>query len=74
MFVDDKLNNSLGTKEEFNTYFTYLLHHFYYNERIGKYDDAFIKLVQMAILASNKAKNKNEILESTPHSIDVFRY
>lgn len=72
LFVDDKLNNSLGTKEEFNTYFTYLLHHFYYNERIGKYDDAFIKLVQMAILASNKAKNKNEILESTPHSIDVF--
>lgn len=72
LFVEDKLNNSLGTKEEFITYFTYLIHHFYYNELIGKYDDAFINLVQIVILTSNKAKNKNKILESNPHSIDVF--
>lgn len=72
IFLEDKLNNSLGTKEEFSTYFTYLVHYFYYNEHIGKYDDAFIKLVQMAILASNKAKDKNKILESTPHSADVL--
>ena len=72
LFLDNKLNKSLGTQNEFRTYFLYIVHHFYYNEEMGRYDDAFIKLVQMAVLASNKAEDKDNILESSLYATDVL--
>ena len=72
LFIEDKLNKSLGTKNEFHTYFISIVHYFYYNMEFDKFDDAFVNLVQMAILASNKSKDKNDILLSNPHSIDIF--
>ena len=72
IFIEDKLNKSLGSENEFDTYFKYLLHYIFYYQSVERYDDAFVKTIQIAILASNKAKNKKNILESSPHSIDVF--
>lgn len=42
LFLDDKLNNSLGTKDEFDEYLSYLIHYGFYNIDIERYDDAFI--------------------------------
>ena len=54
LFLDNKLNKSLGTKKEFKTYFDYLIHYFYYNKENGNYDDAFVNLISLAVLHSNK--------------------
>ena len=35
-----------------------MVHYFYYYESMAKFDDAFVKLVQMTILASNKVEDK----------------
>ena len=71
LFLDDKLNNSVGTKKEFDEYLSYLVHDAFYNVDIKKYDDAFVKLAQLSILASNRSKDKNDILFSNPHGIDI---
>ena len=70
-FLNDKFNKSLGTDEEFHTYFIELIHYFYYSQENNRFDDAFVKLVQMAILASNRSSDKENILMSNPHSIDI---
>lgn len=72
LFLDDKLNNSLGTKDEFDEYLSYLIHYGFYNIDIERYDDAFIKLAQLSVLASNRSKDKNDILSSNPHGIDIW--
>ena len=72
LFAEEELGKVLGTEKEFTSYLNYLLHYLYYYKDTGKYDEAFIKLIQLAILVSNKSKNKKKILESNPHSIDVF--
>ena len=69
--LDDKLNNSVGTKKEFDEYLSYLVHDAFYNVDIKKYDDAFVKLAQLSILASNRSKDKNDVLFSNPHGIDI---
>ncbi len=71
LFLEDKLNNSLSTKKEFDGYMSYLIHYGFYNAETEKYDDAFVKLAQLSILASNRSKNKNDILYSNPHRIDI---
>ncbi len=72
LFLEDKLNNSLGTKNEFDEYLSYLIHYSLYNVDVGRYDDAFIKLAQLSILASNESRNKNEILLSNPFLPDIW--
>ncbi len=71
LFLDDKLNKSLGTEKEFDGYRSYLIQYGFYNAETEKYDDAFVKLAQLSILASNRSKDKNDILFSNPHSIDI---
>ena len=71
LFLEDKLNNSLGTENEFEEYMSYLIHYNLYNLDMERYDDTFVKLAQASILISNKSENKNEILSSSPYSLDV---
>ena len=71
LFLDDKLNKSLGTEKEFDGYRSYLIQYGFYNAETEKYDDAFVKLAQLSILASNRSKDKKDILFSNPHSIDI---
>ncbi len=72
MFLDDKLNRAIGSEDEFDTYFLYLIHYFYRYRDDDRYDDAFIKLVQMAILVSNKSTDENSLLYSNPRSLDIY--
>ena len=71
LFLDNKLNKSAGTKKEFKTYFDYLIHYFYYNKENGNYDGAFVNLIRLAVLYSNKYDNKKKILFSNPIPTDV---
>lgn len=72
LYLDNLLNKSLDTPQEYDTFFEYLINYHYYYADVNEYDKAFIKLIQMSILASNKSKDKNKILESNPHAIDIF--
>jgi len=67
-FLDMKLNETMDNEEDMGTYFIYLSHYFFYNLQGDRFDDAFVNLVQLLILASNKSKDKNNILESNPYS------
>ncbi len=71
LFLEDKLNNSLGTENEFDEYMSYLIHYNLYNLDMERYDEAFIKLAQASILVSNKSENKNESLSLSQDSLDV---
>ena len=71
LFLEDELNNSLGTENEFDQYKSYLIHYNLYNLDMERYDDTFVKLAQLLILISNKSANKNKILSSNPDSIDA---
>ena len=71
-FLEDKLNASLGSDKEFDTYLTNLIHYCFYNMDIKDFDSSFIYLIQMSVLASNKSTDKENILESNPHSIDIM--
>ena len=71
-FLEDKLNESLGSEKDLDTYFTYLSHYFYYNLRFDRFDEAFVGFVQMIILALNKSDSINDLFESNPYSFDIM--
>ena len=72
MFLEYKLEQSLGGDDEFTTYLDYLDFKIVYNTDEGNLDDAFVYLAQMVILASNEAYFMNDILGTNPHSIGIF--
>ena len=71
-FLEDKLEKSRNSKDELQTYFIYLVHYFYYNLEFDRFEDAFVNLLQMIILASNKSKDEKDIINSNPHFIDIL--
>ena len=71
-FLEDKLEKSRDSKDELQTYFIYLVHYFYYNLEFERFEDAFVNLLQMIILASNRSKDKTDLINSNPHFIDIL--
>ena len=71
-FLEDKLNKSLGSEKDLDTYFTYISHYFEYNLRFKRLDEAFVGFVQMIILALNKSDTVKHLFESNPYSTDIL--
>ncbi len=71
LFLDDKLNKAIGTKEEFDVYYSYLTNYFLYD--IMNHDEvgAFIRLIQVSILTSDKFKSKDESFLSSIHAKEI---
>ena len=71
LFLDDKLNKAIGTKEELDVYYNYLMNHFLYNIMNRDEDGAFIRLIQVSILTSDKFKSKDESFLSSIHVNEI---
>ncbi len=69
-FLDMKLTESMDSEDDLDTYYIYLSHYFFYNLQSDRFDDAFVNLVQMLILTSNNADDKNNILDSNAYVIN----
>ena len=71
LLLDDKLNKAIGTKEEFDVYYNYLTNHFLYNIMNSDREGAFIRLIQVSILTSDKFKSKDESFLSSIHVNEI---
>lgn len=72
-YFDFKIANEDEDDEKFYWYKDYLCTFFYCHLDTGQFDEALCDIIQLAILASNDGNvNEGNIIERTPHSIDVF--
>ena len=46
-FLNDKFNKSLGTDEEFHTYFIELIHYFYYSQENNRFENGYFGFKQI---------------------------
>lgn len=72
LFINDKLNKSLGTESEFDDYAKYLIYYCNYYIANDDLDDAFIYYAQMLLLMSNYSGDNNGELLISVYLFDSF--